>query len=77
MPAEWMMLYALLAATPGAAAAAPQDPAPSAEMLEFLGNWETAKGESVDPAQFADTASADTAPLVDKPSEDSKHDKHE
>lgn len=71
MPAEWMMLYALLAA-PGAGAAAPPDPAPPMEMLEFLGNWQTTKGESVDPAQFADTAS-----VTDKPSEDSKHDKDE
>lgn len=42
------------------------------EMLEFLGNWETSKGESVDPAQFADAAS-----VTDKPSEDSKHAKDE
>ena len=71
MPAEWMMLYALLA-VPGSAAAAAPDPAPPMEMLEFLGNWETTKGESVDPTQFADAAA-----LTDKPSEDSKHDKHE
>jgi hypothetical protein len=72
MPAEWMMLYALLAASSSAANAAPPEPAPPMEMLEFLGNWETAKGESVDPAQFADAAS-----VTDKPSEDNQHDKHE
>ncbi len=72
MPAEWMMLYALLTATPSAADSAPPEPAPPMEMLEFLGNWETVKGESVDPAQFADATA-----MTDKPSEDSKHDKHE
>lgn len=77
MPAEWMMLYALLAAGPSAADSAPPDPAPALEMLEFLGNWETAKGESVDPTQFADATFNDAASVRDKPSEDNKHDKHE
>ncbi len=71
MPAEWIMLYALLAAAPSMADSAPPDPAPPVEMLEFLGKWETAKGESVDPAQFADAATE-----TDKPSEDKKHEQH-
>ena len=71
MPAKWIMLYALLTANASAADAIPPDTAPPMEMLEFLGNWETTKGESVDPAQFADTAS-----IADKLSEDNLHDKH-
>ena len=74
-----MMLYALLAVAPSMADSAPPDPAPALEMLEFLGSWETAKGETVDPAQFADAGFADATSVTDKskPSEDDKHDKHE
>lgn len=69
MPAEWIMFYALLA-LPGAEAAA--ETAPPAELLEFLGSWETSKGEPVDPTQFADATL-----LTDKPSEDPRHEKHD
>ena len=65
------MLYALLAAAPSMADDAPPAPAPPVEMLEFLGKWETAKGESVDPAQFAGATTE-----TDKPSEDKQHDQH-
>ena len=77
MPAEWVILYALLAAEPGAADTTPPDPTPALEMLEFLGHWETTKGESVDPAQFSDAAFNDSPSVRGKPSEDNKHDNHE
>ncbi len=71
MPAEWILLYALLAVAPSMADDAPPEPAPPVEMLEFLGDWQTAKGESVDPAQFADTTTE-----TDKPSEDKQREQH-
>lgn len=65
MPAEWIMLSILLAA---GTVATDAETAPSLEMLEFLGNWETAQGAAIDPAQLADTASA-----TEKPSEGKLH----
>lgn len=32
----------------------PNDLAPSLELLEFLGEWQTARGEFVDPLQLQD-----------------------
>lgn len=66
MPAEWIMISILLAAGPVAADA---ESAPSLEMLEFLGNWETAHGEAIDPTQLLDTASPTEKPPEDKPHE--------
>ncbi|MCZ6575583.1 MAG: hypothetical protein O6950_03915 [Gammaproteobacteria bacterium] len=38
-------------------------PPPDTELLEFLGSWETASGEWLDPAVFADDeAEEDNAP---------------
>lgn len=67
MPAEWMMISILLVA--GTVAAADTESAPSLEMLEFLGNWETAQGEAIDPTQLLDTASPTEKPPEDKPHE--------
>lgn len=66
MPAEWIMISILLAAGP---VATDSESAPNLEMLEFLGNWETAQGEAIDPTQLLDTASPTEKPPEDKPHE--------
>lgn len=37
-----------------AAAYAGNEPLPDAELLEFLGRYETSNGKAIDPLQFAD-----------------------
>jgi hypothetical protein len=46
------------------AEAEPQEPVsqPDIELLEFLGSWETASGEWLDPTVFADDAGEDEEP---------------
>lgn len=68
MPAEWIVLCALLAGGDADTGDGKGEPPPAMEMLEFLGNWQTAKGAPVDPAQFADATSG-----TEQPSEDKKH----
>lgn len=46
----------------GAAQAAPEknnDPPPSLELLEFLGEWQTSKGEPIDPLQLQEMETPD------------------
>ena len=53
----------------GAAQAAPEkgnDPPPSLELLEFLGEWQTSKGEPIDPLQLQETETPDESPKVKK-----------
>lgn len=53
----------------GVAHAAPEksnDPAPSLELLEFLGEWQTSKGEPIDPLQLQDMETPDANPNVNK-----------
>jgi len=47
---RWLLLWVLLA--PPLAMAAEVAEAPSLELLEFLGNWETDKGEWQDPMEL-------------------------
>lgn len=42
-----MMTLAILIAVPGQA-----EETPDIEMLEYLGNWETANGEYIDPMEL-------------------------
>lgn len=42
-----MMALAILIAVPGQA-----EETPNMEMLEYLGNWETANGEYIDPMEL-------------------------
>ena len=53
----------------GAAQAAPEksnDPLPSLELLEFLGEWQTSKGEPIDPLQLQEPELPDESPKVKK-----------
>jgi hypothetical protein len=53
----------------GAAQAAPEksnDPPPSLELLEFLGEWQTSKGELIDPLQLQEVGTPDANPKVNK-----------
>ena len=53
----------------GAVQAAPEksnDPPPSLEFLEFLGEWQTSKGELIDPLQLQDVETPDENPQVNK-----------
>ncbi|MBI3774257.1 MAG: hypothetical protein HY273_01660 [Gammaproteobacteria bacterium] len=53
----------------GAAHATPDksnDPPPSMELLEFLGEWQTSKGELIDPLQLQDVETPDESPKVKK-----------
>ena len=72
MPAEWLVLCSLLGV--GSARAATDDgQAPSAEMLEFLGTWETEAGQWIDPAQLP-AQPGDTTTDAGTLPEDDKHD---
>ncbi|HEX9627543.1 MAG TPA: hypothetical protein VGA00_11455 [Acidiferrobacterales bacterium] len=51
MPAEWLLLVTSLAAAPQAVPENAED-SPGVEMLEFLGNYETASGRWLDPTQL-------------------------
>lgn len=48
---RWLML-GLLATLYGTQAIAAEEAPPSDELLEFLGSFETAKGEWIDPTDF-------------------------
>lgn len=48
---KWLML-GLLAALYGTQAIAADEEIPSEELLEFLGSFETTKGEWIDPTDF-------------------------
>lgn len=48
---RWLML-GLLTTLYGTQAIAAEEELPSDELLEFLGSFETAKGEWIDPADF-------------------------
>lgn len=53
----------------GAACAAPEksnDAPPSLELLEFLGEWQTSKGELIDPLQLQETETPEAEPKVNK-----------
>ncbi len=53
----------------GAAQAAPEtgnDPPPSLELLEFLGEWQTSKGEPIDPLQLQEVETPEANPKVNK-----------
>ncbi len=53
----------------GAAQAAPEksnDAPPSLELLEFLGEWQTSKGELIDPLQLQETETPEAEPKVNK-----------
>lgn len=53
----------------GTAQAAPEksnDVPPSLELLEFLGEWQTSKGEPIDPLQLQEMETPDINPKVDK-----------
>jgi hypothetical protein len=63
-----MVLCAMLSAQAEPSPPATGDAPPSMEMLEFLANWETARGDWVDPTQFDDPLSA-----IHPSSEDEKH----
>lgn len=47
---RWLLMWVLLA--PPLVMAAEVAEAPSLELLEFLGNWETEKGEWLDPMEL-------------------------
>lgn len=47
---RWLLMWVLLA--PPLVMAAENAEAPSLELLEFLGNWETDKGEWQDPMEL-------------------------
>lgn len=51
----------------------PQEPVPQPdiELLEFLGSWETASGEWLDPAVFADNGTGED----EEPQETKKNDR--
>ena len=72
MPAEWLMLYSLLSIG-GANAATDDAQAPSPEMLEFLGTWETEAGKWIDPEQLPGQPGDTTTDAGTRP-EDDKHD---
>lgn len=66
-------LICLLLAS-GAAHAAPEnnnDAPPSAEFLEFLGEWQTKQGQLIDPFDLKDDENQDAG---SKPVEGKKHD---
>lgn len=48
---RWLLLT-LLTTLYGAQAAAAEEEQPTEELLEFLGSFETAKGEWLDPTDF-------------------------
>jgi len=53
----------------GVAQAAPEksnDAPPSLELLEFLGEWQTSKGELIDPLQLQEVETPDANPKVNK-----------
>lgn len=74
MPGEWLLLVTSLAAPPQTAPS-PVEETPGIEMLEFLGNFETASGQWLDPTQLeealhepstAPNSEPDTAPPAER-----------
>ena len=49
-----------------AAAEKSNDPLPSLELLEFLGEWQTSKGEPIDPLQLQDVETPNANPQVEQ-----------
>ncbi len=54
----------------------PDDTAPSMELLEYLGEWQTAKGEFVDPLHMQDIDANDAKDVKAKANAD-KGDRHD
>lgn len=53
----------------GVAHAVPEksnDPPPTLELLEFLGEWQTSKGEPIDPLQLQETEIPDESRQAEK-----------
>jgi len=68
--AEWLVLLALLAPLHAAPAGADEPSAPSLELLEFLGDWETEDGEWVDPGDLLEMPELDPEKSDDEPKSD-------
>lgn len=68
MPVEPLVIafVFIAAAEPGIDEA---DPLPDIEMLEFLGNWETASGEWIDPSAWSDEPEVAAEPQEEEKSE--------
>ncbi len=59
----------LLSLSPGMMAAEEDRQAPDLALLEFLGSWEDADGEWIDPLQMLDVLEAEDTPAM--PAKDS------
>ncbi len=59
----------LLSLLPGVMAAEEDTQAPDLALLEFLGSWEDADGEWIDPLQMLDVLEAEDTPAM--PAKDS------
>jgi hypothetical protein len=61
----WLVGLCFTAATQ-AAPEKSNDAPPSLELLEFLGEWQTSKGELIDPLQLQDVEAPEANPKVNK-----------
>ncbi len=64
----------LLSLLPGVMAAEEDTQAPNLALLEFLGSWEDADGEWIDPLQMLDALEAEEAETVPTPAEEENDD---
>ncbi len=56
MPVESLIIGLVVAVAMSEAEMEGSDPLPDVELLEFLGSWETASGEWMDPTVWAEEA---------------------
>lgn len=73
MPVEWLLLVTSLNAAPAAATTQAVAESPSVELLEFLGAWETARGQWIDPTQLEDGPTEHSAQEADPKAVERKH----
>jgi len=62
MDSRCLLLLGLLPLSPGVMAGEEDTQAPDLALLEFLGSWEDADGEWIDPLQMLDALEAEEAP---------------
>lgn len=66
MPVESLVIGLVVAVATSEPQIVESDPLPEIELLEFLGSWETASGEWVDPTVWADEPEVPAEPLEEE-----------
>ncbi|MBI2802505.1 MAG: hypothetical protein HYX63_19880 [Gammaproteobacteria bacterium] len=67
---RWAALHLLVLGSCSLIAAARAADAPTLDMLEFLGEWQDANGEVLDPSMFEDSNSSDRGNTATAPKRD-------